>query len=196
VPPSAVVTGSIRRRRPAGVAVDRRHLGERIPDSGSRAQPEGRYVVTHREPRGQAVLVIANRTCPCPILIDEVARRASNGPIDVLVVAPALNSRLRHWLSDVDDALARARERLELALAELRGRGIGARGQVGDANPVWAIADALAHFPASAIVIATHPAGQSNWLERGLIQKARARFDVPITHLVSSYGLLEQGVAA
>jgi len=55
------------------------------------------------------ILVVANRTCPCPMLLDEVARRASDAPIDVLVVVPALNSRLRHWLSDIDDAVARAR---------------------------------------------------------------------------------------
>jgi hypothetical protein len=40
----------------------------------------------------------------------------------VLVVAPALNSRLRHWVSDVDDAVARARDRVELAVGELRER--------------------------------------------------------------------------
>lgn len=59
-----------------------------------------------------------------------------------------------------------------------------------------AIADALAHFAASEIVIATHPAGYSNWLERGLIEKARARFAVPVTHLVSRYGLVEEAAAA
>ena len=142
------------------------------------------------------ILVIANRTCPCPILADEVARRAAAGPIDVLVVAPALNSRLRHWVSDVDGAVARARERLELALGELRARGISARAEVGDANPVVAIDDALATFPAEEIVLVTFPPGESNWLERGLVEKATARFEVPITHLVSSYGLVEQDRAA
>src|SRR5215213_5242591 len=67
------------------------------------------------------ILVIANRTCPCPTLADEVARRANAAPTDVLVVAPALNSRLRHWLSDVDEALTRAHERLELAITALAG---------------------------------------------------------------------------
>ena len=32
-------------------------------------------------------------------------------------MAPALNSRLRHWVSDTDGALASARERLDRALA-------------------------------------------------------------------------------
>jgi hypothetical protein len=93
-------------------------------------------------------------------------------------------------LSPIDGAVARARDRVEFAVAELRERGVSARGEVGDADPLLAIADALAGFPASEIVIATHPQGQSNWLERGLIEKATARFDLPITHLVSSYGLV------
>jgi hypothetical protein len=137
------------------------------------------------------ILVIANRTCPCPTLADEVARRASAAPTDVLVVAPALNSRLRHWLSDVDAALARAHERLELAISALHRRGVIARGEIGDADPVLAIDDALARFPADEIVIATLPPGRSNWIERGLVEKATARFGIPIAHLVSSYELVE-----
>jgi len=152
--------------------------------------------LTQSRPRVAGILVVANRTCPCPMLLDEVARLARDAPVEVLVVVPALNSRLRHWLSDIDDAVARAHERLEIALADLRTRGVSARGEVGDANPLVAIDDALAHFPASSIVIATLPPGQSNWLERGLIGKAKARFDVPVTHLVSTEEPLEERMAA
>ena len=142
--------------------------------------------------RKRRFLVVANRTCPCPTLADEVARRASAAPAEVLVVAPALNSRLRHWVSDVDAAVAQARDRLGQAIAALHERGVAARGEIGDANPLLAIADALADFPADEIVIATLPASRSNWIERGLVEKARARFDVPIAHLVSSYDLIEE----
>jgi hypothetical protein len=152
--------------------------------------------MTQSRPPFAGILVVANRTCPCPALLDEVARRVRDAPVEVLVVVPALNSRLRHWLSDIDDAVAHAHERLEVALADLRTRGVTARGEVGDANPLVAIDDALAHFPASAIVIATLPPGQSNWLERGLIGKARARFDVPVTHLVSIQEPLVGRIAA
>ena len=141
------------------------------------------------------ILVIANRTCPCPTLADEVARRASDAPTDVLVVAPALNSRLRHWLSDVDEALTRAHERLEPAITALRRRGVVARGEIGDADPLLAIEDALAGFPADEIVIATLPAGRSNWIERRLVEKATTRFGIPIAHLVSGYDLVEQASA-
>ena len=145
---------------------------------------------------GQRILVIANQTCPCSALADEVAWRARGTSADVLVVAPALNSLLRHWASDVDAAVARAEERLNSAVAQLRNRGVNARGRVGDANPLLAIADALADFPATEIVIATHPPGHSHWLERGLIDKAHAQFDLPIAHVVSTYGAAPAAVAA
>jgi hypothetical protein len=151
--------------------------------------------VKHVAQPGRRILVIANRTCPCPALADEVARRASAAPTDVLVVAPALNSRLRHWLSDVDEALARAEERLDLAITALRRRGVIVRGEIGDADPLLAIDDALARFPADEIVIATLPAGRSNWIERGLVEKARARFGIPIAHLVASYDVVDEAVA-
>ena len=142
------------------------------------------------------ILVIANETCPCPALADEVARRASATSADVVVVAPALNSRLRHWVSDIDGAVARARERVDLAVGELRQRGVRASGDVGDADPLHAIADALATFPADELVIATHPPGRSNWLERRLIEKARIRFGLPIVHLVSTYAMVDATAAA
>lgn len=67
--------------------------------------------------------------------------------------------------------------------------------QIGDSNPLLAIADALANFQASEIVIATHPAGRSNRLEHGLIENARVRFAMPVTHVVSHYGLVEEAAA-
>jgi hypothetical protein len=33
-------------------------------------------------------------------------------------------------------------------------------------------------------VISTHPEGRSHWLEQGLVEHARERFDTPITHVV------------
>jgi hypothetical protein len=135
------------------------------------------------------ILVVANRTCPCPALADAVAARAGAPAADVLVVAPALNGRLRHWVSDVDGAIAAAHERLDRAVANLRDRGVAARALVGDSDPLVAIEDALADFPATEIIVSTHPPGHSNWLEKKLPERAATRFDLPLTHLTSSYGL-------
>ena len=97
---------------------------------------------------------------------------------DALVVAPALNSRLRRWLSDEDEARRRA-ERLVEAFVELLERsGVHAEGRVGDADPLLAIADALPTFPADEIVIAGRPAGLREL--DNLVSRMRERFALPI----------------
>ncbi len=135
------------------------------------------------------ILVIANKTCPCTELHDEIASRAAGDGSEVLVVAPALNSRLNHWTSDVDGAVEAARDRLGTAVASLEELGLEAHGEVGDADPLLAIDDALAGFAADEVVVSTHPPGDSNWLEKDLPERARERFGLPVTHLVSVYGL-------
>jgi len=138
------------------------------------------------------LLLIANRTCPCPDVLEEVRRRATDG--EVLVVAPALNRRLAHYVSDTDAAVRAARERLDRAIGWLVEAGIEARGEVGDADPVLAIEDALAGFPATEIVISTHPPDRSNWLEKDIVRRAGECSGLPIVHLVSHYDL--DGAAA
>jgi nucleotide-binding universal stress UspA family protein len=130
------------------------------------------------------VLVVANETVAGHALRGEIVHRTADGDADVLVVTPALNSRIRHWTSDEDRAREQAQERLERSLAALAEEGVDARGQVGDDDPMQAIDDALRTFGADEIIISTHPPGRSNWLESGLIRRARERFDLPITHVV------------
>ena len=130
------------------------------------------------------LLVIANETCAGRELLDEIRTRSAEPGTEVLVVAPALNSRLRHLLADVDRARHEAEERLQASLEELSRAGIQARGAVGDSDPVRAIEDALFEFEADEMVISTHPPERSNWLERKEVEKARERFDIPITHVI------------
>lgn len=129
------------------------------------------------------VLVIANETCPNLELCACVRERAGSDS-EVLVVAPALNTRLRHYVSDDEAARVHAEERLAQSVTNLAALGLHPTGEVGDADPILAIQDALVSFPADEVVIATHPADRSNWLERDVIEKARTRFDLPITHIV------------
>lgn len=139
------------------------------------------------------ILVIANRTCPCPGLQEAILEMASAEATEVLVVAPALNRRLKHLLSDTDGAVAAAGERLEQLVSGLAAAGVEAHGQVGDARPILAIEDALATFAADQLVISTLPPGRSHWLERGLLERAPRVFDGSITHHVSRYEAEEAG---
>jgi hypothetical protein len=97
----------------------------------------------------------------------------------ILVVVPALNSRLRRWLSDEDAARRRAGERAAAFVDRLEQMGLHAEGRVGDADPLLAIADALATFPADEIVVAAQ-SEQSGRLADELVARARDRFGLPI----------------
>lgn len=126
---------------------------------------------------------------PCPGLGQQASDLLQRPDGELLLVAPALNSRLRHWVSDTDEALESARARLGHALDALAGHGVQARGEIGDADPMLAIQDASREFTPDAVIISTHPAGHSHWLERGLLERAHAELSVPIVHLESRYGL-------
>ena len=121
-------------------------------------------------PDEKRILVIANETVGGQALREQIRQRSEGFRAEVLVVTPALNSPLRHFVSDVDAAREQARERLEASLRRLREAGIEAHGEVGDDEPLQAIS--------------THPEGRSHWLERGVVTGARERFEVPITHVV------------
>jgi hypothetical protein len=130
------------------------------------------------------ILVVANETVAGHPLRSMILERSLDVREEVLVVTPALNSPLRHWVSDEDGARSAAQERLDESLAMLAEAGVEARGEVGDGDPLQAIEDALRTFGPDEIIISTHPEGRSNWLERGVVERARERFAVPITHVV------------
>ncbi len=130
------------------------------------------------------ILVVANETVGGRKLREMIRQRAEGYREEVLVVCPALNTPLKHWVSDEDQARSAAQKRLDESLARLREAGINVRGEVGDGDPLQAVEDALRTFGADEIVISTHPEGRSHWLERGVVPRARGRFAVPITHVV------------
>jgi hypothetical protein len=130
------------------------------------------------------ILVIANETVGGHTLRSMILQKSLDVREEVLVVTPALNSPLKHWVSDEDGARAAAQRRLDESLTKLAEAGVQARGEVGDGDPLQAIEDALRTFGADEIIISTHPEGRSNWLERGVVENARERFAVPITHVV------------
>jgi hypothetical protein len=121
--------------------------------------------------------------------ISAEALRAAVGEDDasdaeVLVVAPALNSRKRFFLADPDPAIARAEEVQEETVERLDEEGVDAAGDTGDSDPLLALQDALTTYEADEIVLFTHEGGKQNWLEEGLVDEAKGRFSVPVRHLV------------
>src|SRR5262245_43804787 len=140
--------------------------------------------IPHGAEGERRILVVANETVGGARLFQEIHARSENVREEVLVVSPALNSALKHWVSDEDGARVAAQGRLDASLRRLAEAGIDARGEVGDADPLQAIEDALRTFGADEIIISTHPPERSNWLERGVVDKARDQFPVPVRHVI------------
>ena len=150
-----------------------------------RDEPPARVAPTLSHPDDERrVLVIANETVAGDTLHSMIRRKSEGYRTNVLVVAPAQPSPLQHLASDDDPGRQAARERLDESLAKLRAEGLSAQGHVGDPDPVQAIEDALRTFGPDEVIISTHPEGRSHWLERGVVEHARDRFAVPITHVV------------
>src|SRR5437773_3210984 len=89
------------------------------------------------------ILVIANETVGGHMLRSTILERSLDVREEVLVVTPALNSPIRHWVSDEDDARAAAQERLDASLAKLADAGVVARGEGGDGDTLPAMGGAL-----------------------------------------------------
>ena len=146
--------------------------------------PERTHVAPLETEGGRRVLVVANETVAGEELLSTISTLALSQQTHFRVVCPALNSRLRTFTSDEDPARAAAQQRLDDTLARLESVGIDAHGEVGDGDPLVAVDDAVRTFEPNEIVISTHPLGKSNWLERGVVESIRARYDLPVTHVV------------
>jgi GABA permease len=149
-----------------------------------RAEPPVAHAPAPSPPDEHRILVVANETVGGPELLQQIRENAGDRRARVLVVAPALNSPLRTLTNDEDDARVQAQRRVDASVASLRAVGIDAEGEVGDTDPVQAIEDALRTFQPDELVISTHPEGRSKWLERGVVERARERFALPLTHVV------------
>jgi GABA permease len=103
---------------------------------------------------------------------------------EVLVVAPALNTKKRFFLADPDPAIERADAVQEETVERLSEQGIDAAGDTGEEDPLLALQDALVSYDADEIVLFTHAGGKQNWLEDGLVEQAKERFDAPVRHMV------------
>jgi hypothetical protein len=104
---------------------------------------------------------------------------------EVLVVSPATNqSKLAFWVSDPDEAIAEAEAAQTESVERLEEAGVDAAGDTGESEPVVALQDALATFPADRIVVFSHPEGDRDYREDSGLADAEARFGVPVTHAV------------
>ena len=144
----------------------------------ARMRPHERIEVAASDDARHRVLVVVLAPIEDPDAASEVADSARPGG-EVLVLAPALNRRLAHWASDLDDAREAAQRRLVLSLGTLAAADVDGRGRVGDTDTVQAVEDTLREFPADEAVLVTAPVERSGPVTRSLTE-LRTRLDLPL----------------
>jgi len=141
------------------------------------------------------LLVIAPAELDGRALRGEVEQRAGGREAEVRLVAPAVTeSKVKHVMGDVDEAIGEADERLESSIDGLRSERVAASGQVGDSDPMVAAEDALGAFPADEILIVTHREEEASWFEEDLYDRAAERFEPPVFHIELTGGGGRQGM--
>jgi hypothetical protein len=126
------------------------------------------------------LLVVADASCRDDALCEEIQARLE-GRVAVHVVVPVRVSHLHFLANDEGEERREAEEKMLSVVELLQRRGISATGTVGTDKPLESMTDALGAFPATHVLLATPPEGESYWLERDLLAKARALTKLPIT---------------
>lgn len=132
--------------------------------------------------RTMRILVLTSEPVSADQLRDALPSGDDPGDAEVMVVAPALHATaLRFWVSDADDAIARAEEVRRETLQQLGDEGVSATADTGEGDPVDAIEDALKTFPADRIVIFAHTGSDQRYREDVDAGELETRFGVPVT---------------
>jgi hypothetical protein len=131
------------------------------------------------------VLVVAHQTAATTPLLDAVRERAGRSPAKFHLVVPSRPHGLDKVMDPADHGQDEARRAMEDALPKLSAAaGQEVTGEVGDAEPLMAIQDAITRGGYEEIIISTLPLGVSRWLKLDLISKARA-LGLPVTHVLA-----------
>ena len=134
--------------------------------------------------REQRLLVVADSHCSEEAVCDEVVARLA-GAVAVHLVVPVRVSHLHFMADDESDEHLEAEKSMRITVDLLQQRGIATTGSVGSDKPLESMADALASFAATQVLLVTPPKEESYWLERELLEKARQLTILPTTQVVA-----------
>jgi len=129
------------------------------------------------------VLAVTSEPISAGQLRDALGTDKDLSDTEVMVVAPALaDSAMKFWLSDADEAIARAEEIRRESVDRLGEQGVSATGDTGEADPYLAIEDALKTFDADRIVLFTHGDEAQRFREDLDDREITERFGRPVDH--------------
>jgi len=129
------------------------------------------------------VLLVANRTANTDRLREAVSDRAARGAHAFHLVVPAVPHGLHRVVDPEVAGVIEAQAALDLALPSLsEAAGCEVSGEVGSADPLAAIQDAMGRRRFDEIVVSTLPHRFSRWLRVDLPSKARG-LGLPVAHV-------------
>jgi hypothetical protein len=129
-------------------------------------------------------MIVANQTLASDRLAETVQGILAVGPASFHIVVPSTPTH-EHLTWTEGAAHEVAQSNLEEAIALLNGLGAEVDGEVGDANPIWAVRDALRNHAVDEILVSTLPLGLSRWVKQDLPHRIRREFGLPVSHLVA-----------
>jgi hypothetical protein len=131
------------------------------------------------------VLVLTSEPISAEQLRSALGTDGDPAEAEVMVVAPALaDNAVQFWMSDADEAIARAEEVRQASVERLGKEGVPATGDTGEADPYLAIEDALKTFDADRIVLFTHRGEDRRYREDLDFGEISERFGRPVDHAV------------
>jgi hypothetical protein len=172
-PPDEIVVSTHTKERSGWL---RRNVVDRIRAAEPGVPVEHVVVDLASEGGEKNVLVVANQTVVGKPLLDRIRERAAEGPAGFLIVCPQSDLELSGH-PDAD-------RRLRRTLAQLRGEGIDAHGQIAHPDPYTATVHAVRDERVDEIIVSTFPQGRSGWLRRDLVSRLREATGLPVEHVV------------
>jgi hypothetical protein len=130
-------------------------------------------------------LVVAHKTLVGQHLIEFVQSAMERGPCHFHLLVPVQHPT-GAWTDGQVEAAAEAR--LAEGLATFRSLGAAVDGEIGDANPVYAIETAMRGLDhrVDEIVMSTLQPHASKWLKVDAVSRVQRQFRQPVTHLVAN----------
>jgi hypothetical protein len=120
----------------------------------------------------RSILIVAYRTAGTPGLLDEVRRRANEGPCRFVLLVPR-----PYWDPETEEAALA----LELAVPLLEdATGGRVEALIGDTDPLVAVREMLERERFDEVIVSTLPARVSHWLHRDLPSRVE-QLGVPVT---------------
>jgi hypothetical protein len=163
----------------------RKNVVDRIRESAGSVPVEHVVVDMTAETGAKNVLVLANETVVGQALLDRIRERAARGNASFLIISPQSDP--------TQGEHPEAERRLKRALADLRGSGIDAHGQVAHPDPFSAALDAISEERVDEIIVSTFAPSRSPWMRKNLVQRLHDETKLPVEHIVFQADEVEKG---